>query len=77
MISIVFFILVILSLLLLVAFLVLLERNALRLLQIRKRANIVGFYRLVQTIIDRIKLVIKQYILKNTHRIFFFFFHLF
>lgn len=52
-----------LFILLLVAFLVLIERKILRLSQIRKGPNIVGFYRLLQTIIDRIKLITKKFIL--------------
>lgn len=55
-----------LVLLLLVAFLVLLERKVLRIIQIRKRPNIVGAYGLVQTVMDRIKLLLKHFLVKNT-----------
>nr|YP_008082971.1 NADH dehydrogenase subunit 1 [Polycarpa mytiligera]CCO25750.1 NADH dehydrogenase subunit 1 [Polycarpa mytiligera] len=48
-----------LFLLLLVAFLVLLERKILGLLQERKGPNIVGLFGLVQTVMDGIKLLIK------------------
>ena len=54
-----------LFLLLLVAFLVLLERKILRLSQIRKRPNIVRFFGLLQTIIDRVKLIMKNFVLIN------------
>ncbi len=64
-----FFILIIL---LLVAFLVLLERNFLRLDQKRKRPNIVRWFRCLQTISDRIKLILKKYLNTPNMRIFFF-----
>lgn len=50
------------------------ERNILGLLQIRKGPNIVGFFGIIQTVIDRIKLLLKQYIFKNTYGFFFFLF---
>nr|BAJ21360.1 NADH dehydrogenase subunit 1 [Polyandrocarpa misakiensis] len=49
-----------LMLLLLVAFLVLLERKFLGLLQERKGPNIVGLYGLFQTVMDGIKLILKK-----------------
>jgi len=52
-----------LFLVLIVAFLVLLERKILGLVQIRKRPNIVRFFRLLQTVADGIKLIIKNFIL--------------
>lgn len=62
----------ILILLLIVAFLVLLERKILRLTQMRKRPNIVGFYGIIQTIADRVKLLLKKFlILKHYTRFFF------
>ena len=69
-----FLIFFILILLILVAFLVLLERKILRLDQIRKRPNITGFYRVLQTIIDRVKLLLKKYLYSLNIRFFFFFF---
>nr|YP_002995737.1 NADH dehydrogenase subunit 1 [Clavelina lepadiformis]ACO40308.1 NADH dehydrogenase subunit 1 [Clavelina lepadiformis] len=69
-----FFLFLSLSLLLLVAFLVLMERNILGLLQIRKGPNIVGFFGIIQTVMDGIKLLLKQYIFKNTYGFFFFLF---
>ena len=53
----------VLVLLLLVAILVLLERKILRLTQLRKRPNIIRFYRILQTIIDRVKLLLKKFLL--------------
>ena len=49
-------------LLLIVAFLILLERKLLRLIQLRKRPNINRFYGVLQTILDRIKLLIKDFL---------------
>ena len=54
---------IILILLLIVAILILLERKILRLAQVRKRPNIIRFYRVLQTIIDRVKLLLKKYLL--------------
>nr|YP_009029849.1 NADH dehydrogenase subunit 1 [Clavelina oblonga]CAL24391.1 NADH dehydrogenase subunit 1 [Clavelina oblonga] len=68
------FLLLSLSLLLLVALLVLVERNILGLLQIRKGPNMVGIYGILQTVMDGIKLLLKQYILKSTYGLFFFIF---
>jgi len=66
--------LVALGLLLIVAFLVLVERNILRLVQERKRPNVVGVYRVVQTILDRGKLLLKQIVLADSARLIFFIF---
>ena len=64
--------LVALRLLLMVAFLVLIERNILGLVQERKRPNVVGIYRVVQTVIDRGKLLLKQIVLADgAHLVFF------
>ena len=63
---------IILILLLIVAILVLLERKILRLAQIRKRPNIIRFYRVLQTVIDRVKLILKKFLLLP-HFFFFFF----
>ena len=64
--------LVALRLLLIVAFLVLIERNILRLVQERKGPNVVRVYRVVQTVIDRGKLLLKQIVLADrAHMIFF------
>jgi len=57
-----------------VAFLVLLERKILGLLQLRKGPNIVGFYGLVQTVADGIKLVMKEILFTKNKRVLFFFF---
>lgn len=55
-----------------VAFLVLIERNILRLVQERKGPNVVGIYRVVQTVMDRRKLLLKQIVLADrAHMIFF------
>ena len=48
-----------------VAFLVLIERNILGLVQERKRPNVVRIYRVVQTVIDRGKLLLKQIVLAD------------
>ena len=61
-------------LLLIVAFLVLLERKILRLSQIRKRPNIVRFFRILQTIMDRIKLILKNFIFIKKNEFFLFVF---
>lgn len=66
--------LVALRLLLIVAFLVLIERNILRLVQERKRPNIVGIYRVAQTVIDGRKLLLKQIVMADSARIVFFIF---
>jgi len=64
--------LVALRLLLIVAFLVLIERNILRLVQERKGPNVVRVYGVVQTVIDRRKLLLKQIVLADrAHMIFF------
>ena len=64
--------LVALRLLLMVAFLVLIERNILGLVQERKRPNVVRIYRVVQTVIDRGKLLLKQIVLADgAHLVFF------
>lgn len=60
--------------LLLVAFLVLFERKILRLSQIRKGPNIVGLYRILQTIVDRVKLILKNFILLKKNEFFLFVF---
>ena len=55
-----------------VAFLVLIERNILGLVQERKRPNVVRIYRVVQTVIDRGKLLLKQIVLADrAHLVFF------
>jgi len=54
------FLLYLLFLLLLVAFLVLYERKVLRILQERKGPNVVRVYRILQTVVDRIKLLCKR-----------------
>jgi len=55
-----------------VAFLVLIERNILGLVQERKRPNVVRVYRVVQTVIDRGKLLLKQIVLADrAHLVFF------
>ena len=64
--------LVALRLLLIVAFLVLIERNVLRLVQERKRPNVVRVYGVVQTVIDRGKLLLKQIVMADRAQIVFF-----
>ena len=64
--------LVALGLLLIVAFLVLIERNILRLVQERKGPNVVGVYGVVQTVIDGGKLLLKQIVLADRAHIIFF-----
>ena len=54
------YIVFILVILLLVAFLVLYERKILRFIQERKRPNVVGIFRLVQTVYDGLKLLSKK-----------------
>lgn len=55
-----------------VAFLVLIERNILGLVQERKGPNVVRVYRVVQTVIDRGKLLLKQIVLADgAHLVFF------
>lgn len=66
-----FFILIIL---LIVAFIILIERNLIRLSQIRKRPNIIRIFRILQTLIDRIKLLIKKIHLPIDKNFFLFFF---
>ena len=66
------YIITIIILLLIVAFLVLLERKLLRLAQERKGPNIVRIFRILQTVIDRIKLLIKNFLFLNTFTRFFF-----
>lgn len=57
-----------------VAFLVLIERNILGLVQERKRPNVVRIYRVVQTVMDRRKLLLKQIVLADrAHLVFFIF----
>jgi len=64
--------LVALGLLLMVAFLVLIERNILGLVQERKGPNVVRIYRVVQTVIDGGKLLLKQIVLADgAHLVFF------
>lgn len=66
--------LVAVGLLLIVAFLVLIERNILGLVQERKGPNVVGIYRVVQTVMDRGKLLLKQIVLADrAHLVFFIF----
>ena len=60
------------GLLLIVAFLVLIERNILRLVQERKRPNVVGIYGVVQTVMDGGKLLLKQIVLADGAHIIFF-----
>ena len=55
-----------------VAFLVLIERNILGLVQERKRPNVVGIYGVVQTVIDGGKLLLKQIVLADRAHIIFF-----
>ena len=70
----VWLLLVAVRLLLIVAFLVLIERNILRLVQERKRPNVVRIYRVVQTVMDRRKLLLKQIVLADgAHLVFFIF----
>nr|YP_003331097.1 NADH dehydrogenase subunit 1 [Herdmania momus]CAX65559.1 NADH dehydrogenase subunit 1 [Herdmania momus] len=61
-----------LVLLLLVAFLVLLERKVLGMIQIRKGPNVAGVYGLVQTVLDGVKLLIKNFFMKNKNVFFVF-----
>nr|BAD86514.1 NADH dehydrogenase subunit 1 [Doliolum nationalis] len=64
--------LVALGLLLMVAFLVLIERNILGLVQERKGPNVVGVYGVVQTVMDGGKLLLKQMVLADgAHLVFF------
>ena len=66
--------LVAVRLLLIVAFLVLIERNILGLVQERKRPNVVRIYRVVQTVMDRRKLLLKQIVMADrAHLVFFIF----
>jgi len=44
----------------LVAFVILIERNLIRLSQERKRPNIVGLWGLIQTVLDGFKLILKK-----------------
>ena len=67
-----FFVLLYILLLLIVAYLVLLERKLLRLAQLRKRPNIVGLYRILQTVIDRVKLLLKKFLILSNYIGFFF-----
>lgn len=60
-------ILIILILLLSVAFLVLLERKLLRGVQLRTRPFNVGWYRVLQTVMDGLKLLNKPSALNNKH----------
>nr|YP_003331398.1 NADH dehydrogenase subunit 1 [Aplidium conicum]CAX68847.1 NADH dehydrogenase subunit 1 [Aplidium conicum] len=62
----------ILFLLLLVAFLVLFERNILGLDQSRKGPNISGYFGILQTILDGVKLLMKEYFINPSMRILFF-----
>ena len=64
--------LVALRLLLIVAFLVLIERNVLRLVQERKGPNVVRVYGVVQTVIDRGKLLLKQMVIADRAQMIFF-----
>lgn len=70
----IFIIIIYIFLLLIVAFLVLLERKVLRLAQIRKRPHIVRFYGILQTVIDRVKLLIKSFLILPKFISFFFLF---
>ena len=70
----VWLLLIAVGLLLIVAFLVLIERNILRLVQERKRPNVVRIYRVVQTVMDRGKLLLKQMVIADrAHLVFFIF----
>jgi NADH:ubiquinone oxidoreductase subunit H len=62
----------VLGLLLIVAFLVLVERNVLRLVQIRKGPNTVGVYRVIQTVMDRVKLLLKEIVYVGSAQFIFF-----
>nr|ATN28869.1 NADH dehydrogenase subunit 1 [Lissoclinum sp. TIC-2013-079] len=68
------FLIIILFLLLLVAFLVLIERNILGLGQKRKGPNLVGFYGLMQTIMDGMKLLMKNMIFPHNSLSLYFFY---
>nr|CUH72609.1 NADH dehydrogenase subunit 1 [Rhopalaea idoneta] len=68
-----FFLIVVLVLLLLVAMLVLLERNILGVDQLRKGPNITGWYGILQTVSDGIKLILKVFLFTPGMRFFFFF----
>lgn len=68
-----FYVLINIVLLIIVAFTVLIERKLLGLSQNRKGPNIVRFYRLLQTIIDRIKLLLKNFLNSPNYFLVFFF----
>nr|YP_010845469.1 NADH dehydrogenase subunit 1 [Pyura mirabilis]UPP55930.1 NADH dehydrogenase subunit 1 [Pyura mirabilis] len=60
-----------LMLLLLVAFLVLLERKVLGMVQARKGPNIVGLFGMVQTILDGVKLLTKKFVFSGSSMFFY------
>nr|YP_001481153.1 NADH dehydrogenase subunit 1 [Phallusia fumigata]CAL24363.1 NADH dehydrogenase subunit 1 [Phallusia fumigata] len=66
-------VLFVVSLLLLVALLVLLERKVLGLAQLRKGPNIVGIYGILQTVVDGVKLLTKEMVLVTNDRFVFFY----